>query len=144
MIRGLQKAPILVLWFLVRKFRNTPYYNPRRKTYNIHTYNIQHTTYIHVTSCRSIFISLCSMMFYVVSLCTVLLASSLTKSISTPLDRIQFTRHWMESNNNMPLDRIQFTRHWMEINNNIFDQQWKIPVLHFHEQHVESRLSYVR
>ena len=24
-----------------------------------------------------------------------------------------------------PLDRIQFTRHWMEINNNIFDQQWK-------------------
>ena len=43
-----------------------------------------------------------------------------------------------------PLDRIQFTRHWMEINNNIFDQQWKIPVLHFHEQHAESRLSYVR
>jgi hypothetical protein len=52
--------------------------------------------------------------------------SFLTKSISTPLDRIQFTHHWME------------------INNNIFDQQWKIPVLHFYEQHAESRLSYVR
>ncbi len=43
-----------------------------------------------------------------------------------------------------PLDRFHFTRHWLEINNKIFDQQWKIPVLHFHEQHAESRLSYVR
>ena len=76
--------------------------------------------------------------------CLYNLEAFVTKSISTPLDRIQFTRHWIEINNNMPLDRIQFTRHWMEINNNIFDQQWKIPVLHFHEQHVESRLSYVR